>query len=143
MNVLFVCAYNVGRSQMAAALFNKHSQNGHADSAGTIVGEGHGQTITQRAQNVGGAQNVISVMDGEGIDVREETRTQIHEAMLNNYDKVVVMAEQNTIPDWLRNSDKFVYWHIEDPRTKDLEGVKVAKEEIKAKVLEFIRDSKA
>lgn len=143
MNVLFVCAYNVGRSQMAAALFNKHAQNGHADSAGTIVGDDHGQTITERAQNVGGAKNVISVMDEEGIDVREKTRTQIDEAMLSNYAKVIVMAEQDTIPDYLRSSDKFVYWHIEDPRTKDLDGVRAAKDDIKAKILEFIRDNKA
>lgn len=138
MNVLFVCTYNVGRSQMAAALYNKYAEGGHADSAGTIVGGDHGQTIAERAQSVGGALNVLATMDEEGVDIRDSARTQIDESMMDNYDKVVVMAEQSTIPDWLRRSDKFTYWEIEDPRKKDLADTKATKEQIKRRVLNLI-----
>ena len=46
MKILFVCKGNVGRSQMATALFNKMSKI-KASSAGTNVKEDEGQKIKE------------------------------------------------------------------------------------------------
>ena len=91
--VLFVCAQNVGRSQTAAALFNKykHDAESHAGSAGTRV-EKPGETIAERTVYSDGAKNVVASLNEEGIDITGSTRTQIEPEMLDQYDKVIVMA---------------------------------------------------
>ena len=138
MNILFVCAQNVGRSQTAAALFNKYFPESHADSAGTNV-EKPGETIAGRAEYSDGAKNVIASLAEEGIDISRSIRTQVTEEMLEGYDKVVVMAEPESIPDWLSNHPKYEYWHIDDPRYKGLEETKKTQELIKKKVIELGR----
>ncbi|PLS80770.1 hypothetical protein CYG49_04050 [Candidatus Saccharibacteria bacterium] len=140
MKVLFVCAYNVGRSQMAEGLFNKYITGSQADSAGTIVADDEGETIEERAQTGGGAKHVIAVMDEEGIDVRQSKRNQVTEEILQNYDKVIVMAEKDTIQNWLSTSDKFIYWKVEDPRFKGLEAARETRNLIKDKILNHFKN---
>lgn len=135
--VLFVCTQNRGRSQMAAELFNKYTEKGHADSVGTKV-ETPGATIEARAKISEGAQNILTVMSEEGLDLSKNLQTQITEVMLNMYDKIVVMAEPETIPTYLQTNSKFEYWDIEDPRFKGLEGTRNTKDEIKQKVLKLL-----
>jgi protein-tyrosine-phosphatase len=136
--VLFVCAQNVGRSQTAAALFNKYSPNSHADSAGTRV-EKPGETISERAEYSDGAKNVIASLAEEGVDIVNSTRRQVTHESLDEYDKVIVMAEPESIPEWLSTHPKYEYWHIEDPRYKGLEETKKTQSLIKGKVIELIQ----
>ena len=137
MKILFVCAQNVGRSQMAAALFNKYSRTAEADSAGTNVQE-PGQRIGERAQISEGANNVLRVLDEENLDIRANERRPLTEDMLAGYDKIIVMAEQETVPAYLKNSAKTEYWRIDDPRHKGLDATRQTRDEIKAKVLQLI-----
>ncbi len=141
MKILFVCRFNVGRSQMAAALYNKYTQDGHADSSGTMVGAEDGQTLQERAAVVPAAQHVLDTMQAEGLDVSQSKRTQLTEDMLNDYDRVVVMAEPEVIPDYLSKSPKFEYWDIEDPRSKGAEATVVTKDDIKERVIRLIKQS--
>lgn len=141
MKVLFVCTQNRGRSQMAAGLFNKYSKEVHADSAGTKV-ETPGDTIAERAKVSDGAQNVITVMKEEGIDVSENRQTQVTEELLSGYDKIIVMAEPETIPKYLSGDPRFEYWEIPDPRFWGLEGVRKTKNTIKQKVQKLIASDK-
>jgi protein-tyrosine-phosphatase len=134
--VLFVCAQNVGRSQTAAALFNKYAKVGHADSAGTRV-EKPGETIAERAQYSNGAKNVLESLQEEDIDIAHSKRTLVTENMIKKYDKVIVMAEPDAIPGWLRDSRNFEYWQIDDPRYKGLEETKKTQALIKEKVLDL------
>lgn len=137
MNVLFVCAQNVGRSQTAAALFNKYSKTGHADSAGTRV-EKPGETILERSQYSDGAKHIIAALKEEDIDVTKNTRKPVTPEMLGDYGKIVVMAEPESIPEWLSSHPKYEYWHVEDPRYKGFEETKKTQELIKSKVLKLI-----
>src|SRR5579872_303611 len=115
MKVLFVCTYNTGRSQMAAGLFNKLTKNGQADSAGTVTDKA-GETLKQRAKYRPAAKHVINTMHKEGIDISSNTRDLLTEEMLDKYDKVIVMADQETIPSYLKNSSKYIYWLVDDPK---------------------------
>src|SRR5665213_914852 len=88
MKILFVCQYNVGRSQMAAAMYNKLSSSSDAESAGTEV-EKPGQTLLERTKERGGASHVIDVMQEEGIDVSNNSRRQVSKSMIKQYDQII------------------------------------------------------
>ena len=40
--------------------------------------------------------------------------------MINNYDKIIVMAEPETWPSYLKNNTKIEYWEIKYPKGTDL-----------------------
>jgi protein-tyrosine-phosphatase len=129
MKVLFVCWANVGRSQMAAELYNKMTGTNDASSAGTEVSR-PGKTLQERRSRRGGTF-VIDVMQDEGVDVSRNIRTQLTEGMLDEYDLIINMAQPEYTPAWLKNHSKYTYWFIEDPGGKGLEASRRAKEEIK------------
>lgn len=68
----------------------------------------------------------------------QNLRVQITKQMLDSYDKIIVMAEKETIPKWLAGHTNYEYWHMEDPKGKDLEFTRSTRDEIKKLVLDFI-----
>lgn len=140
--VLFICAQNVGRSQTAAALFNKYrtSKDVVADSAGVRV-EKPGETIAARTEYSDGAKNVVACLAEEGINILGHTREPVERDRLDEYERIVVMAEPELVPDWLSSHPNYEYWHIEDPRYKGFDETKKTQELIKTKVLELIESS--
>jgi protein-tyrosine-phosphatase len=134
MRVLFVCRGNVGRSQIAEALFNKMTGL-KSFSAGTKV-----DIEEQKIIDVGlFAEPVIRFMKKEGIDISKKMSNQLTEKMLNNFDKIIVMAEPETIPEYLRKNSKVEFWEIEDPKGKDDKGYKIIISQLKEKIREFIK----
>lgn len=140
--VLFVCAQNVGRSQTAAALFNKYrtSDDVVAESAGVRV-EKPGETIAERMEYSDGAKNVVACLTEEGIDILTHTRKPVERDRLDDYARIIVMAEPELVPDWLSSHPNYEYWYVEDPRYKGLEETKKTQELIKSKVFELIERS--
>lgn len=134
MKVLFVCAQNVGRSQTAAALFNKYFPGSHADSAGTNV-EKPGETIAERAEYSDGAKHYIECLGEEGIDITKNVRTPVTPEMIENYDRVINMAEPEKTPEWLSENKKVEYWEIADPRYRSIEYTKKMQAELKKRIL--------
>jgi protein-tyrosine-phosphatase len=128
--ILFVCRQNIGRSQMAMAIFNKYANDAHADSVGTIV-EHENQTLAEY-----GAKNTIQVLlEQEDIDASGFKSNQLSKEMLAVYDKIIVMAEPENIPDWLSSDAKTELWTIPDTKTSDLETTRKTFAVIKSKVL--------
>lgn len=117
MKVLFVCRANTGRSQVAEELYNMETSTKDASSAGTIVNDGI-KTIEEKPN----VAPLIDTMIAYGIDISKNKRKQLNIRDLDMYDKVIVMAEPENIPDWLRNHPKFEYWEIEDIKDKDREN---------------------
>lgn len=136
MKILFVCWANVGRSQMAKAFYNTLTNTNDADSAGTEV-EIPGETLGNRQKRRGGTF-VIEAMAKEGVDITQYPMTQLTREMLNNYDKVISMADLEYTPDWLKSSPNYISWTVKDPGGKGLKETQEALENVKAKVLEFI-----
>lgn len=132
MNVLFVCSGNIGRSQMAMEYYKRFS-DGNTASAGTRVTV-EGEEIGDRED----AQNVLQVMREDGIDMTRNTRTTVTPAMIEKFDKVVVMAEPERTPEWLSRSPKFEYWEVPNVNGMPMSQLKNVRQDIKTKVLELI-----
>jgi arsenate reductase len=125
MNILFVCRGNVGRSQAAMSFYNQLGI-GHADSAGTIL-----KYPYQRLVDNGVADNVIEVMSEYGIDVSNNIPSEVKEKNLAGYDRLIVMAEPDTIPEWLKNDPKTELWEVPDVKGQDIKTTRKILEQIK------------
>ncbi len=118
MNVIFACVHNAGRSQMAAAFYNKLAGGG-AVSAGTQPGE--------RVH-----PEVVSVMHEIGIDLSDATPQLLTEALAHDSDLLVTMGCGDKCPfvPGLKVED----WPLPDPKGKPLEEVRQIRDEIKYRV---------
>lgn len=122
---------------MAAELYNKFTRTKDASSAGTQVMH-PGKTLSERRSRRGGTYIIDVMKEDEGIDVSKNIRTQIVEDMLNQYDKVICMAQPEYTPDWLSNHPNFIYWEIGDPMDRGAGATRKAKHEIERKLKDLI-----
>jgi len=116
MKILFVCRGNVGRSQIAEEVFNSLTTKHTSISAGTEVFENENQKIG----SLESASNVLNVLREIGIEAKDNIRTQLTLQMLNEADLVVSMAEDESSPDYLLNSNNAQFWDITDPFKQSL-----------------------
>ncbi|MEN9649760.1 MAG: hypothetical protein RL094_727 [Candidatus Parcubacteria bacterium] len=132
MNIVFVCKGNVGRSQIAEALFiKKFGTAHHVSSAGTKI-SGPEQPLGELMPAV---NEVLSVMNEEGIDVSQAIRHQLTEQMVNDADKVIVILEENEeVPDYLVHSPNIERWSVADPKGKDIDATRIIKDQIKQRI---------
>lgn len=129
MNILFICKGNVGRSQIAEALFRKKFGDEHiVVSAGTKL-SGPEQPIGELLPNI---QEVLDVMTEEGVDVAGYVRKQLTEQMVVDADKVVVIMEDTeALPEYLANSPKLIRWNVPDPKGQDLAFTRDVRDQIR------------
>jgi arsenate reductase len=125
--VLFVCVHNSGRSQMAAAFFNRMSQGkGVAISAGTQPGT--------QVNSI-----VVAAMREVGIEIGDKEPKLLTAEMLESADRVITMGcsvEKACPATFVTTED----WKLEDPEGKPIEQVRQIRDEIKAKVERLIRE---
>lgn len=133
MNVLFVCGGNIGRSQMAMEYFKRLS-DGKTASAGTQVAM-ENERIGDRVD----AQNVLESMREDEIDMSSNTRITLIPEMLDDFDKVIVMAEPYRTPQWLSENPKFEYWEIPNVNGMQIDKLRVVREDIKSRVSQLAR----
>lgn len=105
---------------------------GDATSAGTIV-DSPGQKLKER----GPAVEVVIAMRKHGLDISENVRTQLVPEMLEKYDKIIVLAEPESIPEYLKMHSKAEIWDVEDIRGKTVEEAGIILDEIKRRVFEL------
>lgn len=134
MTILFVCKSNFGRSQIAEAIFNSESKKHHAKSAGTIVDRVTNHKLAEFPEHA----NLFTSMDEIGLDIRECTAELLTPAMVKEADKVVVMAEKHTWPEFLINCENVIYWDIADICNQSLEKYRETREQIKELVMELV-----
>src|SRR3990167_74060 len=115
MKILFICKGNMFRSQMAAAIYNKMTNNHDAISAGTYVGapdEPEGRLI----QDLFPANDPVQeILEENGMTIRENHTTKLTPKMLDEADIVVSMAEEPFIPEFLKKNKKVIWWDIANP----------------------------
>ena len=140
MKVLFVCNANVGRSQVAEALSNQLPRE-PAISAGTVADAIVERTKPASRRLKDGGSSAITYMNEQGVDISESLRDQLTPEMVQGADKVVVMADDDNWPNYLRNSDKVVVWTIEDTRGMDPDSARPLYDEIKRRIQDLIKES--
>lgn len=122
--VLFACVHNAGRSQMAAAWFNKlcDPTKARGISAGTQPGE--------RVH-----PEVIQVMREEGIDLNGVKPRFLSEQLARRATLLVTMGCGDACPyvPGLQRLD----WPLQDPKGEPLERVREIRDEIRALVTEL------
>jgi arsenate reductase len=123
--VIFACVHNAGRSQMAAALFNRDvdPSRGRALSAGTRP--------TGRVHPV-----VVAAMREVGIDLAAARPQLLSSEMTQRADWLITMGcgdECPFVPGLARED-----WPLADPKDKPLEEVRAIRDEIASRVRAFI-----
>jgi arsenate reductase len=119
--VLFACVHNAGRSQMAAAWFNKLADptKATAISAGTAPGS--------RVH-----PEVVDAMAEVGIDVRSNQPRFLSEELARSASLLITMGCGDACPvvPGLRRND----WPLEDPKGGPPERVRRIRDEIRDRV---------
>ena len=134
IKVLFICKGNVGRSQMAEAIFNSLAKgNAIATSAGTNPDGYEGKIIGE----VG--PKVTACMKDIGLDVSNKVSKKLTENMVSNADVVVSMVNKDMLPSYLRSSAKLILWEIKDPKSMDYTGHVEIRDQINGKVKELVK----
>ncbi|MBX9766946.1 MAG: arsenate reductase ArsC [Bdellovibrionales bacterium] len=123
--VIFACVHNAGRSQMAAAFFNKYADptEARAISAGT-----------NPAKHV--HPEVLAVMNEIGLDLSTAQPTLLTEDLAKDANLLITMGCGENCPyvPGLRVED----WGLQDPKGKDLESVRAIRDQIKKFVEKLI-----
>ena len=124
--VLFACVHNAGRSQMAAAWFNRLADpaKARAVSAGTDPGP--------RVH-----PEVLAAMQEVDIDLSRATTTKLTPEVAQQAQVLVTMGCGDACPyvPGARTED----WPLEDPKGKAVERVREIRDEIRARVTSMLR----
>jgi len=126
--VLFACVHNAGRSQIAAALFNKYAGPGtaRAISAGT-----------HPADHV--HPEVVTAMQARGIDLSAKTPQRLTPELASTANWLITMGcgDECPVVPGTRRAD----WAIPDPKGQTPEAVGGIIDTIDNLVQSFIKDS--
>jgi protein-tyrosine-phosphatase len=140
MNVLFVCIANVGRSQVAEAYFKLVSCH-DATSAGTLADETLARSnLPSRQLKDSPKRRSVGYMSQYGVDISEHERTQLTPAMVAQADRVVVIAEKETWPAYLVESEKVVFWDITDSVDMEDDEARKIFDDVRLRVEELVRE---
>lgn len=116
MNVLFVCKGNMTRSQMAEALFNHYAGDDlRAESAGIVPGTIPEEPEGWELNTVPYLKDALAVMRDIGLDIGGKRTRRVTPEMVDACDHAVVMADKETVPDFLLHSSKTMFWDIPNP----------------------------
>jgi arsenate reductase (thioredoxin) len=124
---VFACVHNAGRSQMSAAFFNQYADPHQATalSAGTEPGT---QVHPQ----------VVEVMREVGIDLSAARPQKLTADLARGAEMLITMGCGDECPyvPGLERDD----WPLPDPKGKDLQAVRLIRDEIAARIERLIRD---
>jgi arsenate reductase len=124
---VFACVHNAGRSQMSAAFFNRYAdpQQATAVSAGTQPGT-HVHPV------------VVEVMREVGIDLSDARPQKLTADLARGAEMLITMGCGGECPYvlGLERDD----WPLPDPQGKDLQAVRLIRDEIAARIERLIRD---
>jgi arsenate reductase len=125
ITVLFACVHNAGRSQIAAALFNRYADPGKAQaiSAGTQPGA--------RVH-----PEVVEAMRARGIDLSSQTPQQLTPELASTATWLITMGcgDECPVVPGARRDD----WPILDPKNQSPSTVAAIADDIDARVRQLI-----
>ena len=124
--VLFICAQNAARSQMAAAL-TRHISQGRVDalSAGSDPA-----TAIDRA--------VAEVIAELGIEMAFEFPKPLTDEVVRAADVVVTMGCGDACP--VLEGPRYLDWHVPDPAGRSLDQVRAIRQDVANHVLDLLKE---
>ena len=125
---------------MAKEMYNRLAEGrGIADCCGTRVHEFEGQKISEIGNDSVGID--LRAMNEIGFDISKGTRKQVTPELIEENDKVIVMAEKDTWPEYLENNPKVIVWDVENPKGTTFEKTCEIRDIIKKKVEQLIAET--
>jgi protein-tyrosine-phosphatase len=118
--VLFVCVHNAGRSQMAAALLDRHAR-------GALLVRSAGSAPSEAIDPA-----VLQVMAEVGIDLGAESPKALTDELVREADAVVTMGCGDACP--VYPGKRYLDWDLPDPSGRPVEEVRPIREEIDRRV---------
>jgi len=124
--VLFVCVHNAGRSQMAAALLERHA--------------GRRVRVRSAGSEPAGSLNprVVEAMGEMGIDISREFPKPLSDEFVQAADVVITMGCGDACP--IYPGKRYEDWDVQDPAGQDLETVRRIRDEIDLRVEMLIEE---
>lgn len=126
--IIFACVHSAGRSQIAAAFFNKYKN----DQSLTAISAG-----TEPANKV--HHEVMTVMAEIGIDLSHAKPNLLTEDLAKDATMLVTMGCGEKCP--YVPSLKIIDWSLKDPKGQGLDQVRIIRDEIESLVLQLIKTS--
>jgi arsenate reductase len=124
--VLFVCVHNAGRSQMAAALLDRHARGRvRVRSAGS-----------EPADAINPA--VVEAMSEIGIDLSAEVPKRLTDEAVREADAVVTMGCGDACP--IYPGKRYLDWDLPDPLGKSVDEVRAIRDEIDRRVRRLLQE---
>jgi arsenate reductase len=124
--VLFVCVHNAGRSQMAAALLDRHA-------SGTVVVRSAGSDPADRLNPA-----VVAAMAEVGIDLSKEFPKPLTDQAVRAADVVVTMGCGDACP--IYPGKRYEDWQLQDPAGQPVEVVRGIRDEIDGRVRQLLAE---
>lgn len=122
--VLFVCVHNAGRSQMAAALLERHA-------CGRVEVRSAGSAPADRVNAA-----VVEAMAEIGIDLAGATPKLLGDDMVGDADVVVTMGCGDACP--FVPGKRYIDWELDDPAGRSVEEVRPIRDRIEALVRDLV-----
>jgi arsenate reductase len=124
--ILFLCVHNAGRSQIAAAFTRQMGGDQIVvHSAGSDPGEHLNPAVVEAMREV-------------GLDISSESPRRLTEEMGRRADVIVTMGCGDACPVYL--GKRYEDWELDDPNGKDLNAVRVIRDEIRDRVKELVSE---
>ena len=121
ITVLFACVHNAGRSQVAAAFFNRFANPTKA--RGISAGTEPGMRVHPE---------VVTAMNEVGIDLSTASTTKLTDEIANQAQILITMGCGDRCP--IVPGAKRVDWQIDDPKGQRIEKVREIREDIERRV---------
>jgi arsenate reductase len=118
--VLFACVHNAGRSQMAAALMERHG-------TGEIEVRSAGSQPASEINPV-----VVEAMAEIGLDVAGERPRKLTDESVSEADVVVTMGCGDECP--FQPGKRYEDWELDDPAGREIGEVRAIRDEIERRV---------
>ncbi len=122
--MLFVCAHNAGRSQMAAALLNHHA---HC----TVNVRSAGSTPTSDLELA-----VLAVMAEIGLPLTEAFPKPLTDEIVRAADVVITMGCGDACP--VYPGKHYLDWHLTDPARRPIEEVRRIRDDLDIRVQQLL-----
>jgi len=137
--VLFVCAANVGRSQMAEGFYNHFTNSNQAVSAAGI------QDCREKYE-YRPDRDIVKVMQEEGIDISNNLIKLVNEEIVSVSERIIIFCDPSLCPEYLKRNTRMMHVAIEDPyqlgldksHERKLEAYRSIRDKIRAFVLTLV-----